>query len=218
MMPATQFALDLGHRPALGRDDFLVAPGNAEAVAWIDRWPDWPGPALVIHGPAGCGKTHLAQVWRARSAARAIAPGSAMDSLPGGSCYLVEEAAVDDVALFHLFNRLAEGGGHLMVTARDSPARWAGRLPDLMSRLRAASTVAIAAPDDALIAAVLIKLFADRQLRVGTEVVSYLVSHMERSFDAARRVVADADARALAGRRAITVPLIRDVLERYPAK
>ncbi len=200
MTRSEQLALDLGHRPALGREDFLVAPCNENAVAWIDRWPDWPGPALVIHGPAGCGKTHLARVWRQRSGAAENA--------------VIENAdrPADDVALFHLYNRHAEEGGHLLLTARTPPARWPERLPDLISRLAASPTVAIGAPDDTLIAQVVVKLFADRQLEAGAEVVSYLVTHMERSFAAARRLVAAADAAALAAKRPITVPLVRDVL------
>ncbi len=200
MTRPAQLALDLGHRPALGREDFLIAPCNEGAVAWIDRWPDWPGPALVIHGPAGCGKTHLAQVWRARA-------GTREDSV-------IEDAdrPGDDVALFHLFNRRAEDGGHLLLTARTPPARWPDRLPDLVSRLAAVPTVEIGPPDDILVTQVLVKLFADRQIEVGAEVVSYLVTHMERSFDAARQLVAAADTAALAAKRAVTVPLVRQVL------
>ena len=216
MTAAGQLALDLGHRPALGRDDFLVAPSNADAVAWIDRWPDWSGPALVVFGPAGCGKTHLAQVWRARSGAEFVTPGA---EPPGDGNYVVEDADdAEDIGLFHLFNHVAARGGNLLVTAREAPARWTGRLPDLTSRLKAAPNVAIAAPDDALISAVLIKLFADRQLRVGTEVVGYLATHMERSFDAARGIVAAADTAALERHGAITVPLVRDLLESGPRR
>ena len=196
-----QLALDFGHRPALGREDFLVAPCNEDAVAWIDRWPDWPGPVLVIHGPAGCGKSHLARVWRRRAGA------------PEASVVEDADRAGDDVALFNLFNRHAEDGAHLLVTAATPPARWTSRLPDLISRLAAAPTVAIGPPDDTLIAQVLVKLFADRQLEVGAGVVSYLVTHMECSFAAARRVVGAADDAALAAGRPVTVPLVRDVLE-----
>ena len=195
-----QLTLDLGHRPALGREDFLVAPCNADAVAWIDRWPDWPGPALVIHGPAGCGKSHLAQVWRARSGTSA------------GSVVEDADRPDDDVALFHRFNRHAEEGGHMLLTARTPPARWPGRLPDLVSRLAAAPTVAIGPPDETLIAQVVVKLFADRQLDIGPDVVAYLATHMERSFESARNLVAAADTAALAAKRAVTVPLVRTVL------
>ena len=195
-----QLTLDLGHRPALGREDFLVAPCNADAVAWIDRWPDWPGPALVIHGPAGCGKSHLAQVWRARSGTSA------------GSVVEDADRPDDDVALFHRFNRHAEEGGHMLLTARTPPARWPDRLPDLVSRLAAAPTVAIGPPDETLIAQVVVKLFADRQLDIGPDVVAYLATHMERSFESARNLVAAADTAALAAKRAVTVPLVRTVL------
>ena len=200
MTRSEQLTLDLGHRPSLGREDFLVALCNQDAVAWVDRWPDWPGPALVIHGPAGCGKTHLAQVWRQRS--------GAMES----SVFEDADRRDDDVALFHLFNRHAEEGRHLLLTARTPPARWPGRLPDLVSRLAASPTVAIGPPDDTLITQVLVKLFADRQLDIGAGVVPYLVTHIERSFAAARRLVAATDIAALAAKRAVTVPLVRGVL------
>jgi chromosomal replication initiation ATPase DnaA len=216
--------LDLALRPALGREDFLVAPSNAEAVAWLDRWPDWPGPALAIHGPAGCGKTHLARVWQAMSGAVEVSPERlAADAAPaelsgGARAVLVEDvgeaiaAGADEAALFHLYNHLAAAGGTLLLTGAEPPARWALALPDLASRLRAAPAVRVGPPDDALLSAVLVKLFADRQLRVSGEVVRWLTLHMERSFDAARRLVDQLDAVALAERRGITVALARGVL------
>ena len=119
----------------------------------------------------------------------------------------------DGVTLFHLFNRLVERGGHMLLISREPPAHWRDRLPDLMSRLKSVSTVAIDAPDDAMFEAVLVKLFADRQLRVGPEIIAYLAPRIERSFDAARRVVAAADDASLTHARAITVPLIRDLID-----
>lgn len=222
---STQLPLDLGHRPAMGADDFLVAPGNRAAVAWLDAWPNWPAPALVVYGPAGCGKTHLAHVWRARTKAPMIrAADLAADDVPE----LIDATgtlAVDDAdgvagrheaerALFHLYNLARETGGSLLVTSALPPARWRLRLPDLRSRLLAAPAVAVRPPDDALLAAVLVKLFADRQLRVGADVVDYLAARMERSFDAARTLVARLDAEALAARRPVTLRLARDVLAR----
>lgn len=222
-MTAGQLTLDLGHRPALGMDDFLVTPCNREAVAWIDRWPDWPGPALAIHGPPGCGKTHLAHVFRARSAAKLIAPETLGRTEPNGLlgearvCMLddagrVAGGSVGERALLHLYNVVAERQGHLLLAARKPPGRWLVGLPDLRSRLAAMPAVSVGAPDDALIGALLVKLFADRQLRVGQDVVAFLLTRMERSFDAARRMVAAIDETALAERRNITVPLVRDVL------
>ncbi len=198
----------------MGRADFLVAPCNRDAVAWLDRWPDWPGPALVIHGPEGCGKTHLTHVWRAASGAVTL-NRAAPSALPDGAkaCTLDDaDAAVDERDLLHLYNVVAERGGHILLTARSGPAHWRLDLPDLASRLRAAPSVALGAPDDALIGAVLVKLFADRQLRVEPAVVTYLVMRIERSFAALREIVAALDASALIGKRNITVPLARGVL------
>lgn len=219
---AEQLALDLGHRPALGREDFLVAPSNADAVAWIDHWPDWPGPCLVIHGPEGSGKTHLAHVWRAISGAAAIdaaAPDAAarLRSLAEApSAVVVENAKLvrHEAALFHLHNAAGEQGTHLLLTARRPPAAWRDGLPDLLSRLRSAPAVGLTPPDDALMAAVLAKQFADRQIRVGNDVIAYLVTRLERSFAAARQAVEDIDRAALAEKRNVTVPLVREILRR----
>ena len=219
----TQFALEFPQRVALGADNFLVAAPNREAVLWLDRWPDWPSPALAIHGPPGCGKSHLAQVWRARSGAAMVSPEDLARHPPAGllgerASAVIEDAdrvAFDERALLHLYNVAGEQGGHLLLTGRTPPARWEIALRDLRSRLAAASAVAVAAPDDALLGALLVKLFADRQLAVGEEVMAYALARMERSFDAARRLVAALDAAALAGRRNITVPLAREVLKHY---
>ena len=224
MTGTAQLLLELELRPALGRDDFLVAPSNGVAVAWIDRWPDWPGPALAIYGPPGCGKTHLCQVWRTMSGA-VQADAAALDAYEPPEILGAARACVLDRAeatlgaeaererrVLHLYNLLSERGGHLLVTGRDAPARWACALPDLGSRLAAMTAVRLAAPDDALIEAVLVKLFADRQLRVGGEVVRFLSARMERSFEAARALVAALDRAALADQRAVTVPLARRVL------
>lgn len=219
----TQLVLDLGHRPALGEADFLVAPSNEAAVAWLDRWPAWPAPALSIVGPPGCGKTHLARVFAARSGARVIAAETLAAEPPPDLLGSAPAAIVDDAdrapaePLLHLHNLAAERGRHLLVTARTPPARWGAVLPDLRSRLAAAPTVAVAAPDDALLGALLVKLFADRQLVVGEEVVLFLLRQMERSFEAARLLVGALDAAGLAEGRRITVPLARAVLGRMSA-
>jgi DnaA regulatory inactivator Hda len=218
-----QLVLGLGHRTGYRAEDFLEAPGNAGALAWLRRWPDWPAPALVVHGPPGCGKTHLARIWAGRTGARwfeaaevAAAPFDPQRSLGGARAAAVDDAdgVADEAALLHLYNLLQERRGHMLLTARTPAAAWPLKLPDLRSRLRAAPAVAIAPPDDALLGAVLVKLFADRQLRVGREVVGYLISRMERSFEAARRLVAALDEAALRERRPITLPLARDVMGR----
>src|ERR1700722_16582836 len=125
-----QLPLDLGHRPALGRADFLVAPSNADAVAWLDRWPDWTGPALVLHGPAGGGKTHLAHSFAARSGARLIEPAALALAPPpallgDAPAAIVDNAeAAPEAALLHLHNWLGEQGRHLLVIARAAPSYW----------------------------------------------------------------------------------------------
>lgn len=207
-----QLALELPHRPAMDAEDFLVAPSNQEAVAWIDRWPDWPRPALVVYGPPACGKTHLMQVWRARAAAPAW-PAERLRACDDPTTLVGEQTAcaIDDVdagfderTLLHLYNVLVERRGTLLLTASRPPAQWGVRLPDLRSRLLAAATVRVSAPDESLMAALIVKLFADRQIQVRQEVVDFLVVRLERSFQAVREAVEAIDGAALAARRPIT--------------
>ena len=212
--PQLTFAFD--HRPALSGEDFLVAPNNAEAVAWLDRWPDWPSPVLAIHGPPASGKTHLAQVFLARSGATLVAPQAVAECAPDLLLGDAPACVIDDAealvtggceeALLHLYNTVREAGRHLLLTSVQAPARWGAPLADLHSRLVAGAAVAIGPPDDALIAAVLVKLFADRQLKVEEDVIAYMMARMERSLEEARRLVALVDGAALAERRNITVP------------
>jgi chromosomal replication initiation ATPase DnaA len=219
---AGQIPLPLPHRPALGGEDFLVAPCNADAVRWIDLWPNWPGPALAVVGPKGSGKTHLASVWAAASGARFIDPGALAGpdwhTEPGDGALILDDAhllmgdGAAEQALFHLLNRVHGAKGRLMLTGDAPPARWPVALRDLRSRLGAIPVAEIGLPDDGLMAALLVKLFADRQIHVGVDVITFLTARMERSFAAASDVVAAIDRRALAAGRAVTVPLVRDVL------
>ncbi len=223
MSRESQLALAFGHRPSLSGEDFLVAPCNAESVAWIDRWPDWPTPTLVIHGPPACGKTHLAEVFRACSGAHTIdlpamrsenpvvffenAPAATIE---GGGTPLTPE---NEEAFLHFLNAARDAGRTILVTARLPVARWTVGLPDLRSRLMAAASVEIGAPDEALIGAVIVKQFRDRQIAVDAAVISYVVARIERSFAAVRRFVAHADETALSQGRGVTVPLARMVLD-----
>lgn len=215
--------LERGYRPALGREDFLVHPANAEAVRWLDLWPVWPAPGLVVHGPEGCGKSHLCTVWQARSGARFLHGEELLLETPPEIGTPPTPVAVDDVqavagwpdreeALFHLVNRVRSDGRHLLILCDQPPAHLGLRLPDLRSRLCAFPTVGITRPDDVLLAQILVKLFADRQLHPPTDVIGYLVARMERSFAAARAIVARLDQVALARKKPISLRLVAAVL------
>jgi DnaA regulatory inactivator Hda len=208
-MAPQQLPLDLEYRPALGMADFVIAPGNRDAVAWIDRWPDWPSHALAIHGPKGSGKSHLAHVWQARS--QALFLDRATDDTPP-AVVLDEPQAWAEEALLHLYNRLREAGGHLLIVSEAPPARWPVALPDLASRLASIPAVALSAPDDDLLVAVMAKQFADRGLEVNEDVLRYVASRVERSFVVAAEMVARIDRAALAQQRKVTVALARECL------
>ena len=213
-----QLPLDLALQPHYSRADFLVADANSAALAAIDRFPDANGKALALVGPEGSGKTHLARIWRERTAATFIAAHDLAATVERQAAHSAAQLVLDDAqqiagdagserALFHLLNLNREQGGALLLASREAPARWPVKLPDLKSRLSAMPTAVIGAPDDALLGAVLVKLFADRQVAVGEEVIAFLLGRMERSLSAARSIVARLDALALEGKRAITVPL-----------
>jgi len=213
----TQLAIDLPHRTALGRADFLVSGCNAAAFDWIERWPQWPDGGLVLHGPEQSGKSHLARLWQQRSGGVLLGGAglrqAAPDQLASAGAVAVDDAeAAPEEALLHLYNCCREAGAGLLVVARAPPANWPIALPDLASRLRALAAVAIGPPDEALLAAVLVKHFADRQVRVAPAVIGFLVPRMERSFAAAARLAARLDRMALGAGRPIGVALARRAL------
>jgi len=217
-----QLAFDLPALVALKRSDFFVSPVNALALAALDGWRDWPQGKMVLVGPAGAGKTHLAHIWAGETGA-ALLPATAVAGadLPafGARGALVVEDAdrlagrAAEEALFHLHNLLAAGGGALLLTATTPPRDWGLGLPDLASRMQATSVARLDGPDDALLSAVLIKLFADRQITVPPSLISYLVQRMDRSFAAARALVAGLDAHALAKGRPVTRQLAAELLD-----
>lgn len=220
-MTPRQMAFDLGSSESLTREAFFASPANALALATVDGWQTWPGRRLLLTGPSGAGKTHLAQVWAAETGAL-ILPGEALAALDPTTLPLrlvVEDAdeqaglPAHEEALFHLVNRMVAAGGHLLLTARTSPRDWGLGLPDLLSRLQATAIARLEAPDDALLSAVLVKLFADRQIAVPPNLIPYLASRMERSIAAARQLVAGLDARALALGRPVTRALAAELLD-----
>lgn len=218
--PGRQLVLDLPLRTALGRNDFLVTPSNAAAVAMIDRYPHWPHHGVVLLGGAGSGKSHLLEVWRQAANARRIAAAEIAaeppDQLLNSGALAIDDApgpALDERALFHLLNLARQTGGHMLIASEADPAQWRVALPDLASRLKALPVARLDPPDDALLRGVLVKLFADRQLAVEEAVVSYLMLRMPRSLDAARALVAEIDRMALVEKSAVTRSLAARVLQ-----
>jgi len=209
----TQLVLPLEVRSAQGRADFIVAPGNARAVAFIDSFPGWPAPAAALHGPPASGKSHLAAVWADKAGAAVMDAGDLNSGIPDGP--LVVENVGAGVAEAPLF-ALLERGAPLLLTSLAPPSDWPFTLPDLVSRTRALLAFALWAPDDALLMGLAVKLFADRQLAVPESVVAHMIRSLERSPGAIRDFVARADAAALQSKRPVNISLIKDLLEGPP--
>jgi len=213
-----QLPLTLDHAASFSAQDFLISPANQAAFEAVQGWPRALGPAFVLTGPAGSGKSHLAAIWRHRSGAALFDPaGLSVDDPPRllAAPALLADAVtgpVAETALFHLLNAVREQGSGLLLVAREPPARWGIVLPDLRSRLLALPMVALEAPDDALLAAVIVKLFADRQIRVPPDLPDYLLRRIDRSFVAAADMVARLDHAALARGRPVTLALARELL------
>jgi len=214
-----QLAFPLDHAESYAREDFLSGPSNVSALALVETWPDWPARAVVLTGPAGSGKSHLASIWAARSGARFLGGRSLTEEvLPEAvatRALVVEDLApgeFDERALFHLINLAREEEAYLLFTAVSPPAGWAVAIPDLASRLKSLPVVTLAPPDDALLRAVLVKLFADRQLAVDEALVGYVATRIERTFQAARAVVARLDQAAIERKRPLTRALAAEVL------
>jgi chromosomal replication initiation ATPase DnaA len=218
-VPPRQLALALPHAESLSRDDFLEGPANAAGLALVDSWPEWPNRVMLLVGPEGSGKSHLAAIWAEQAGARSIS-AHALDppAVPGAlatGALVVEDlnsAAFDERALFHLLNLAREDDAFVLITARVPPSTLQIELRDLRSRLRAVPTVSLLPPDDQLFRALLIKFCADRQLTADESLVSYLTTRIERSYAAARRAVELLDTEALRLGRPITRALAAELL------
>lgn len=214
---AEQLPLAFTHDTASGREDLLVSDPLSAAVAIVDSWPNWPSPVVVLAGPIGSGKTHLAGIWQERSGAQPIYPRAGSDAaITAAAGPVVFEDAdrrgFDDTELFHVINSVRENGTGLLITSRLWPMSWPVELPDLRSRLRAATVVEIGEPDEDLLSQVIVKLFADRQLYIDDKLVLYIVNRMERSLNAAQTIVERLDRLALARGTRITRTLAAEVL------
>ena len=214
---AEQLPLAFTHDPANGRDDLLVADPLSAAVRIIDSWPHWPSPVVILAGPVGSGKSHLASIWTERCGAVHIHPVSGSDAAvaaANGPVIFedVDRLGFDDTELFHVINSVRENGTSLLMTSRLWPMSWPVTLPDLRSRLKAATVVEIGEPDEELLSQVIVKLFADRQLYIDDKLVLYIVNRMERSLNAAQLIVDRLDRLALGRGTRITRLLAAEVL------
>jgi chromosomal replication initiation ATPase DnaA len=212
-----QLVLPLATAPALTREDFIAAPCNTQALAFIDSYPNWPAPAAALYGPSGSGKSHLAHVWATRAGAMVVDAAQldhrVLAALTPGQPLVVENvdhtaAPTHEAALFALLER----GNPLLLTAREAPSSWPVLLPDLASRYRALLAFALWEPDEQLLTALAGKLLADRQLVVPAQVVSRMLAGLERSPAAIRDFIALMDERALSQKRAVTLGLLRDLM------
>ena len=218
-----QLAFDLPLDPRYGREDFLVSPSNEAAYGLVERWPDWPDTTLLLQGPRGSGKSHLASIWASSAKAWTVEAeqvgADAVPHLVSNGALVIENAdrgERDEAALFHLLNLARERKAAVLITCAAAPDRWGLRTPDLLSRLRLAPSVGLDPPDDALLKAVLVKLFVDRQLVVDTTVVDYIAVRIERSLGRAAEVVAALDREALSQGRRISRPIAAAVLGSVP--
>ncbi|WP_157015242.1 DnaA regulatory inactivator HdaA [Mesorhizobium xinjiangense] len=218
-----QLPLELGHPTGLSREHLIVSQANAAAAGLVDRWPEWTAPVVVLAGPVGSGKSHLAAIWAEKAQAAVAAPeaidAAAIEAAREHPVLIdgIEPGHLDETGLFHLINQVRTAGTSLLLTSRHFPLAWRAGLPDLISRLRAATLVEIGEPDDLLLAGVITKLFADRQIQIEPHVVHYLIARIERSLSTASRVVEKLDRAALEHKARITRALAAEIVSALDA-
>lgn len=217
---AHQLTFDLPVKVSRDRGNFFVSEANRLAVARLDAPEIWPNGKLVLTGPTGAGKSHLARIWAEDRETEPMTPadleGLDIPGIDGPRAIEIDGrlSAREEELVFHLHNHMAASGLPLLFVARDAPARWSIALPDLRSRLEATDIVRIDEPDDALLSAVVLKLFSDRQVQVSPRLVAWLIARIDRSFESAQRVVAQLDAAALAAKKPVTRDFARRVLDK----
>jgi len=211
-----QLIFDLNLPAAFSRENFIVTESNLEAYGWLNQWPDWPHHCLTIYGDEGCGKSHMGHIWieEVKGASFTAHEFDKVDFLEDGMNILIDHAEKirNEERLFHLYNRVNQERGSVLLLSNTSPSQWDIKLADLKSRLNSIPSVKVLPPDDQLLEGVLRKLFTDHQLRVPENVLAFLLRHMERSFKAAVQLVNDLDHKALQEKRNITLPFVRQVL------
>lgn len=221
-----QLILPLDHSPAFDDKDFIVSTANENAYHHLMSWPQWPHPCLSIYGEGGCGKTHLSHIWQEKTKARYLL-GQDFNQVQlealfeGKNLFILDDAQrVDrEEKLFHFYNYILDKKGGVLFLSPVPPSQWKVSLPDLSSRLKIIPAIRISAPDEALLARLINKLFQDLQLQVDEDVVSFLLKHMERSFESAHFWVEKLNTASLIQKRRITIPLVRDVLRiEFPAE
>lgn len=211
---ARQLALPLPHDPGYAAADFLPAPSNHEARAWLARTAEWPGGRLALWGEGGAGKTHLLHLWAEETGA-ALLPGPSLRGVPAppGRALAVDDAdAAPEAPLLHLLNAAAEAGRPVLLAGREPPARWGTRLPDLASRLRATASVQVHRAEDDLLRALLARLLSDRQLTLPEGLQDWLALRLPRDAASLREAVARLDRAALAAGGRVTRALAAAVL------
>ena len=222
MKDPEQLLLELPFKEALAEEDFLPSKPNEEAIAWIGSWPDWKGGhCLILYGPQGCGKTHLCHVWQKMTGAQVIKFSDlhSFDFTNSEEFLIIIEDVLNDLdkngnqeKLLHIYNWVKEEGGYLLLTSTKHPKKWETDLADLSSRMLAANAVKIKHPDDELLKAIIVKQFADRQVKISEKVVNYIMKNTERSFSAIRALVSKIDEISMAEKKKITTAIVKKAL------